>query len=330
MTDRKRTIAVLGANGRLGAVAARAFHQAGWQVRAVTRSGGGDFPEGVEKVAADARDEARLVAATRGAGFIFNGLNPLYTNWARDVMPMARNAVAAAHVNDAVHLFPGNVYNFGSALPEALSEDVAQRPDHRKARIRAEAEAFFAELAERLGVQTLILRAGDFFGGPRRGSWFDLVITAGLAKGKVTYPGPRDRVHAWAYLPDLTRAFVALAENAGGLSRFETFHFGGHNITGEELVAALEAATGRKLKASAFPWPVVRLGGLVYPMWRETGEVAYLWDKPHRMNGERLETVTGALSQTPLVTAIRDALKELGLPVAARAPAYPAIASMAA
>lgn len=330
MDKAAKSIAILGANGRLSRQAVTAFHRAGWRVRAVTRAGTGDFPEGVEKVAADARNEAQLIAATRGVDFIFNGLNPKYTEWESEVMVMARNVIAAAHVNDAIHLFAGNVYNFGRDLPEHLSEETGERPDHRKARIRAEAEALFAQAAETQGVQTIVLRAGDYFGGDGRGSWFDLVITPGLKRGKMVYPGPLDVVHAWAYLPDFARAFVALAENARGLSRFERFHFGGHNITGAELRASIERAMGAPVKLSGFPWPLVRLGGLVYPMWREIAEMAYLWRRPHRMSSEKLETVTGPLPATPLDIAVRDSLKALGLPVAAGEPHYRAIASMAA
>ena len=330
MKDASRRIAVLGANGRLGREAAIAFHEAGWQVRAVTRSGKGDFPQGVEQAAADAMDETQLIEATRGVDFIFNGLNPLYTKWQSDVMVMARNAIAAAHVNGAVHLFPGNVYNYGSSMPERLTEETPMRPDHRKARIRVEAEAYFAEAAEKFDVQTIIVRAGDFFGGPGQGSWFDLVITSALKRGKVTYPGPRDVVHAWAYLPDLARAFVAIAENAGGLSRFETFQFGGHNITGAELIAALEQAHGEPLKTASFPWPVIRLGGLVYPMWREIYEISYQWKTPHSVVGEKLETVTGPLRHTPLAQAVRESLIALDLPVAGTSGHPAAIPSMAA
>ena len=44
--------------------------------------------------------------------------------------------------------------------------------------------------------------------------------------------------HAWACLPDLARAFVAVAEQGG--AGFRTLHFGGHTLTGTELLAALE------------------------------------------------------------------------------------------
>ena len=37
-----------------------------------------------------------------------------------------------------------------------------------------------------------------------------VAIVKALAKGKLVYPGPLDRAHAWAYLPDLAQAFVAV------------------------------------------------------------------------------------------------------------------------
>ena len=45
----------------------------------------------------------------------------------------------------------------------------------------------------RRGLRSLVLRAGDFFGGEGRGVWFDLVVARDVAKGKVCYPGPSTR-----------------------------------------------------------------------------------------------------------------------------------------
>lgn len=312
MNITNRTIAILGANGRMGDAAARAFKAAGWQVRAVTRTGKSNIP-GIECLAADAMIEADLIRATEGCAFIFNGLNPIYTDWADKVMPMSRNVMAAAGRNRAVHLYPGNVYNFGTVLPGTLDEDTPQCGDHRKAALRMEAEALFARMAREHGVQTIILRAGDFFGGKGRGAWFDLAIASKFAGGKVVYPGPRDIVHAWSYLPDLARGFVALAEEAGSLNTFERFHFPGHNVTGAELHAAVERASGRKLKPAGFPWPVFAIGALFVPMWREILIMRYLWLRPHRLTGARLASVIGTVPHTPLDEAVFAALGELDL-----------------
>lgn len=310
-----RTIAVLGANGRLSREAARAFHRAGWHVIAITRSGQSDALaslDGIELRAADALDCQAVIAATAGADVIFNGLNPPYTDWAEKALPMAENALAAAEKHDALHLFPGNVYNFGSRLPEILTPKTPFRPDHRKARIRCEMEALFEQAAASGRVKTVILRAGDFFGGDGTGSWFDLVIAKRAGKGIFTWPGRADIPHAWAYLPDLADAFVRVTEKADILPGFSRFHFAGHNTSGIEMHAAAEKAMGRRLKRASLPGFMLKIAGLFSPMMRETGQVFYLWQKPHRMDGAALEAVIGPLPHTPLDLAVRDALKALG------------------
>ena len=134
-----KTIAILGARGRLGRTVAKAFLDAGYSVRAITRDG--KLPgglDGAQAVAADALDQAALIRATEGMDYVFNGLNPLYTDWVKMCMPMAGNVVAACEANGALHLFPGNVYNFGSPLPAELREDLPFNPTTRKGRIRVE------------------------------------------------------------------------------------------------------------------------------------------------------------------------------------------------
>lgn len=326
-TSDHKTIAVIGANGRLGRTIAAAFAAAGWQVNAITRSGKpvADLAPGsdIRHRAADAFNADALTKASGGCAFIFNALNPPYTRWRTDALPMARNVIAAAGKNGAVHLFPGNVYNFGTTIAEHPREDSAMSGDHPKAAIRISMEDMFRQAAETDGVRTLIVRAGDFFGGTGTGSWFDLVIASKAAKGVFTYPGPLDRIHAWAYLPDLAQAFVRLAEKADNLGVFEKFHFEGHNVTGAQLQRAMEQSLGRSLKRASLPWPILRIGGMFVPMWRETAQMAYLWDRPHRLSGEKLEAIIGPLPHTPLEQAVSQALRDLDIESAApRARAY--------
>ena len=132
-------------------------------------------------------------------------------------------------------MFPGNVYNYGADMPAGARRDDADAADLAQGPLRVEMEHRMREASDR-GVRTIILRAGDFFGGGR-GSWFDLVIAKDLANGIVTYPGPLDVVHEWAYLPDLVAAMVRLAEVRDRLGPFETFGFPGHAVTGREFVA---------------------------------------------------------------------------------------------
>ena len=72
-------------------------------------------------------------------------------------------------------------------------------------------EAELQQRAQAGRLRAVVIRAGDFFGAGS-GSWLDLAIAKDVAKGRLVYPGPLDLPHAWAYLPDLARAFVRIAQ----------------------------------------------------------------------------------------------------------------------
>jgi nucleoside-diphosphate-sugar epimerase len=306
-------IAILGANGRLGRVVAKAFIQAGYEVRAVTRNG--KVPaelKGATAVAGDGLDRDALIRATEGVDIIFNGLNPIYTEWVK-CMPMAENVMAACRANGALHLAPGNVYNFGSPIPAMISEDTPFQPTTEKGRIRVAMEDLFRREADAGRVRTILLRAGDFFGGTGSGSWFDLVIAAKMNKGIYTAPGPVDLVHEWAYLPDLAKAFVGLAQNLDKLGFYEALNFPGHAVTDREIKAAAEKALGRPLKMTSMAWWVLRAGGPFVAMWREIVSMSYLRFEPHQLVSTRLEGIIGAIPHTSLDQAVTEALEDIGI-----------------
>ncbi|PZV38425.1 SDR family oxidoreductase [Mesorhizobium kowhaii] len=306
-------IAILGANGRLGRVVAKTFIDAGYDVRAVTRSG--KVPaelKGATAVAGDGLDREALIRATEGVDIIFNGLNPIYTEWVK-CLPMAENVMAACRANGALHLAPGNVYNFGSPIPAVITEDSPFRPTTEKGRIRVAMEDLFRREADAGRVRTILLRAGDFFGGTGSGSWFDLVVAAKMNKGIYTAPGPVDLVHEWAYLPDLAKAFVGLAQNLDKLGSYEALNFPGHAVTDREIKASAETALGRPLKMTAMAWWVLRAGSPFVAMWREIVSMSYLRFEPHQLSSARLEGIIGAIPHTPLDQAVAEALEDIGI-----------------
>ena len=212
-----------------GDAAARAFVGAGWRVKGVARNEkAAQLAPGVEAVRADASDRDSLIAACQGADVILNALNPQYTEWAEKVMPMAENVIAAAQAVGATHMLPGNVYNFGYDIAVGTNEDAAQVPSTEKAQIRIAMEALFREQAEMHGVQTIVLTAGDFYGGTKPQGWLDLIILSKLRKNIFMWGGPTDIPHAFAYLPDLGKAFVALAASAANSVRSSASTSPGH------------------------------------------------------------------------------------------------------
>ena len=109
MSSTSSSVLVLGARGRFGLAATRAFAQAGWKVYAP----GAAWRErpgiaGVQWLAAQPGDTAALAAAARGAEVVVQGLSPAYTHkaWAAEMpgltqaadrrQPQARRHLAAA------------------------------------------------------------------------------------------------------------------------------------------------------------------------------------------------------------------------------------------
>ncbi len=301
-------VIILGAKGRFGRAAVDAFLDAGWQVRAFARSWKGETTvTGVEQITGDAFDAKILAEVASGCDVIVNALNPPYPRWRDDLPRLTASVIHAAKKSGASVMIPGNVYNYGAGMPELLSEDTPHEPTARKGRLREEMETSYAN-ASNDGVQTMILRAGDFIERQKTGNWFDSHIAANIGKGRVMYPAALDRLHAWAYLPDSARAMVGLAEKRNDFSNFEQFGFAGYELTGLDLIKAMEKASGRTLRVKSLPWSMVRILGLIMPQMREVVEMRYLWDTPHSIDGEKLAQALPDFEPTPLSLAIADAL----------------------
>ncbi len=301
-------VLVLGATGRFGYAAAEAFRDAGWEVTSLVRSGRSDFAPRRTRIV-EAVEHPDIIEAARGADVVVHALNPLITEWERLSMSLTYVAIEAAEKAGATLLVPGNVYNYGATMPETLDETTPQRPTMRKGLIRKLMEQRIREATER-GMRALILRAGDFYGGGR-GSWFDLVVVKDMAANRITYPGPFDVVHEWAYLPDLAKAAVLLAEQREKFAAFEEFGFPGHAMTGNQLVVAIETATKRKFNVRRMSWWMIKTFGQMLAIGRELGEIEYLWRIPHRIDGSKLKAAIGEVPRTPMAAAVAAALDDL-------------------
>jgi nucleoside-diphosphate-sugar epimerase len=320
LADNRPSVLILGANGRLGTAAACAFAAAGWRVLAqVRRAPNAELAGAAQAVAVAISDTAALADIACGTRVLVHAVNPAYTLWDAQALPALHAGLTLAERLGAHFMLPGNVYNFGERMPALLSEDTPQRPSTRKGEIRVAMERLIAERAAGGRVSASVLRAGDFFGGGS-GNWFDQAIVKSLRSGKLVYPGPLDRPHAWAYLPDLARAFVRLAQQHEP-APFACWHFEGHTLTGLELLAGIEAAAAdlgiapaRGFRRAGLPWGLIGACGLVLPAWRELARMSYLWRVPHALDGRRLAALAGApLMATPVATALRESLLALDL-----------------
>jgi nucleoside-diphosphate-sugar epimerase len=311
-----RTVLILGASGRFGRAAVQAFVAAGWRTLAQSRRASPDLPAGAQALIGPLADVASLTRQASGACVVVHAANPPYDRWHTGMLPMAEQAIALAGALRAILMLPGNVYGFGQAMPAVLDEKTPFQPTTAKGRLRVALETAMRE-AVRDGrlPGAVVIRAGDFYGAGT-GTWLDLAVLKSLGRGRLVYPGPLDRLHAWAYLPDLARAFTAVA-GSKALRPYENIHFAGHALTGASLLDAVEGGLGRLgrvppggLARAGMPWLAMRLGGLFVPMLREVVTMRYLWEVPHRLAGIRLAELAGSLPLTPVDQAVLAAVRD--------------------
>lgn len=281
------TVLILGGNGRFGRHATQAFSEAGWIVR--------QFDRRIDN----------LWDAAWGAQVIVNAWNAPYADWAETLPRTTQQVIEVAEATGATVIIPGNVYVFGSEGSGELSANTPHLASNPLGRLRTEMEAAY----RRANVRTIILRGGDFLDDVASGNWFDMVIAKPVARGKISYPGPLDRPHAWAFLPDMARAAVQLAEMRDQLSRFEDIPFPGYTLTGAELAQAVAGAVGHPVQAHTMSWAPLHLARPFWKMARHLVEMRYLWSKPHHLNGARFRALLPRFQDTPVEQAVASALE---------------------
>ncbi|WP_417597879.1 NAD-dependent epimerase/dehydratase family protein [Pararhodobacter oceanensis] len=283
-----QTALILGASGKIGRHFTAAFHAAGWQTRAYKRG-------------------TDMSTAAQGCDVIVNGMNPPnYHDWEGILPALTRDVITAAKASGATILFPGNVYVYG-AQPGPWSEDTPHAPCSRKGEIRSQIEGMYRDAAAE-GVQTILLRAGDFLAPEVGDSHVDMTYLRGFAKGEITTMGdPKiKRAHAW--LPDMARAAVMLAEKRADLPAFTDIPLAGLTFSTEDLAREITRQAGKPLKIARMPWWLFTLAAPVWEMARELREMRYLYNTPHRLSGGRLSQILPDFTPTSFEQVIAEIL----------------------
>ena len=298
----QRTHLVVGA-GPIGSAVVRRVVAAGDRVRVVTRSGSGPDLPGVEKVAADASDGARLVGLASGADVIYNCVNPQYHHWPTDWPPVADALLAAAESSGAVLVTTANLYVYGKVdAPMTEQTPLDGAGTKAKVRIRMWEDALAAHQAGR--VRATEARGADYVGPGSESHLGERTIPKLLAGRNVQVLGSPDTLHTWTYTEDMAMTLVALGADERAWGR--AWHVpSALECTQREAIARLAEMAGVPMpKVSTIPGLLLKALGLVNPMMRELPEVAYQLDLPFVMDSSAAQHELG-LVPTPADDVLR-------------------------
>lgn len=309
---------VVGA-GAIGAGVAALLLAAGHRVRVVTRSGSG--PQGVERVASDASDEAELCRLAQGAAAIYNCANPSsYHRWPIDWPPIARALLVAAESSGAVLATVSNLYGYGSApaalgVPEyddahPMTEATPLAATGAKGAVRAQMwrDALAAHEAGRIRVTEV--RASDYIGAVPGSSVVGRIAAACLSGKSVAVLGRADRPHTWSHTADVCRTMVAAARDPRAWGK--AWHAPSNAPrTQRQLADDLARAAGVDgVRVNGTPSVLLRGAGLVSPLLRELRETEYQFRGAFVMDSSAATAVFG-IAPTPWPAVVTETLRAI-------------------
>ena len=293
--------------GAIGRAIADELVRRGEAVRMVNRSGKmTEAPVGVEIVASDLYDQARVQEVTRGARVVYQSAQPNYSEWP-EKFPRLQDSIIQGLTGSNVKLvLVENLYMYGDPNGNPITEDMPYNAHTRKGRARAEisTDAFQAHKEGRVRVTSA--RGGNFFGPWGTDSTMGGRAFFPLLRGKpAQLIGRIDLPHSHTYIKDFGTALIILGERAEADGQAWHVPNDQPRMSQGELVRMFADEAGMEPKISSMGKLMMAIGGLFIPEAKETVEMMYEFNKPFIVDSNKFEKTFG-IKATPIREAIQE------------------------
>jgi nucleoside-diphosphate-sugar epimerase len=296
---------VLG-TGALGRAVMEELLKRGESVRMVNRSGKLDeAPAGVEVIASDLYDPAKVREVTREAQVVYQASQPNYNQWPEKFPLLQKSIIDGLTGSNAKLVLVENLYMYGDTDGKPLTEDTPYDAHTRKGRVRGEISRAAFQAHKEGRVRVTAARGGNFFGPWGANSTMGTRAFYPLLRGKpAQLIGRTDLPHSHTYVKDFGRALVILGERdeADG----QAWHVSNDQprLSQGELVRMFAQEAGVEPQISSMGKLMMTIGGLFIPEAKETVEMMYEFDKPFIVDSSKFEKTFG-MKATPIREAIR-------------------------
>jgi len=296
--------------GAIGRAVAEELVKRGESVRMVNRSGKmEEAPAGVEIVASDLYDSARVREVTRGAKVVYQSAQPHYYEWPEKFPPLQKSILDGLTGSSAKLVLVENLYMYGEMNGGALSEDMPYNAHTRKGRTRAEISTAAFQAHQEGRVRVTSARGGNFFGPWGLDSTMGGRAFFPLLRGKpAQLIGRTDLPHTHTYIKDFGTALVILGERAEADGQAWHVPNDQPNLTQGELVRMFAEEAGVEPKISSMGRLMMAIGGFFIPEAKETVEMMYEFEKPFVIDSTKFENTFG-MKATPIREALRETVQ---------------------
>jgi nucleoside-diphosphate-sugar epimerase len=293
--------------GAIGRAVAEELIKRGESVQMVNRSGKMDeVPQGVDLVALDLYDQAKVGEVTRDAKVVYQASQPRYHEWPEKFPALQKSIIDGLTGSTAKLVLVENLYMYGDTHGKPITEDMPYNAHTRKGRVRGEISAAAFNAHKEGSVRVTSARGGNFFGPWGTDSTMGARAFFPLLHGKpAQLIGRPDLPHSHTYIKDFGKALVILGERdeADG----QAWHIPNDQpmMSQGELVRIFAEEAGVEPKISSMGKLMMAMGGLFIPEAKETVEMMYEFEKPFIVDSSKFEKTFG-MKATPLREAIRE------------------------
>ena len=300
---------VLG-TGAIGRAIAEELVRRGESVRMVNHSGKMDeIPAGVEIMASDLYDQAKVKEATRGAKVVYQCAQPHYYEWPEKFPPLQKSIIEGLMNGNAKLVIAENLYMYRETGGKPLTENMPYNAQTRKGKVRADlSEAALA--AHRDGkLRVTMGRGSDYFGPWGTGSSMGGIVFYRLLAGKAAQIGGSAKMpHTHTYIRDFGKALVILGERSEADGQAWHVPNDMPRITQGELIQMFAEEAGMAAKTQVAGKFTMSMLGLFIPEVKEAVEMLYEFEKPFVVDSSKFEKTFG-MQATPMREAIKETLK---------------------
>lgn len=260
----------------------------------------------VEIVQGDVQDLELLKRISKDKKHIFHGINYPYDKWFGNMDTATEKVIEAASQNQAMIIFPGNVYNYGNV--PLIHEDSPQNPCTRKGVLRVELEKILFEAAQAGKCKVLNVCLPDFWGLNVLNEGIKPIFMNALNGKSLSYMLTVDIPHQMVFTKDAAEIMVRLMQK-GLTKNYENYNYGGYiHPTMKSFLNQISRLANAPEKIQVYPKWLFGILGIFMPVMKEVKEMLYLFENSVILDDDKVRKLFPDFKETNLEVAILETL----------------------
>lgn len=284
------TQTILGANGAIGIELAKELVKFTTDIKLVSRNPKKVNPTDI-LLSADLTIQENVFKAVEGSTIVYVTIGFPYKTkiWKQNWIPFIQSVITACLKHNTKLVFFDNIYAVGGDNVNHITENSPFSPTSKKGEIRAEVDKLILKNIENNGLQSIIARAPDFFGGTvRSNSMIMSLVYDRFIKGKnAQWLCNAEKIHSCGYVPELAKGTAMLGNTEKAYNQIWNLPTNPQKINGKEWIRLFAKEMNCEPKYSVLPnWLIKGLGTFV-PMMAELAEMNYQYDRDYYFDSSK-------------------------------------------